>query len=267
MDRSRNDAQAALAHTVRELRRRLRWSRKELARRTKISERFLADIESGRANPSLQRLCELAAALDTSPQALITTRAAGDGATARTCIALLGLRGAGKSTVGKLLAGRLGAPFVELDERIEAAAGMRLAEIFELHGEAFYREKEMEVLRELLERADSFVLATGGGLVTNPEAWTFLRSRAHTVWLRAAPEDHWNRVVNQGDTRPMADHEHAFARLCALLAERDPLYGQAEVTVVTTGRPARKIAAELATRYAQLHDRRQRNNKVARRAR
>ncbi len=248
---------SALARTVRALRAEQGWSRKELANRAGLSERFLADIEGGSGNPSLLRLCQLAEALQTSPRSLLGSTDDDSfvaGKPRHRLIALLGLRGAGKSTVGKLLSERLACPFYELDAEIERAAGLSLAEMFALHGEAYYRRSERSALRELLETA-SFptVLATGGGLVTDLETYAMLRHDAHTVWLRADPRDHWERVVAQGDTRPMAAAgERAFSDLRTILEERDPLYRQAEVIVPTSGRRVEEIAKELATRFQRI---------------
>jgi len=127
-------------------------------------------------------------------------------------------------------------PFVELDRRVEQAAGMSLAEIFALHGEEYYRRLERETLERVLDEAGGrrLVLAAGGGLVTSPETYALLRRRALTVWLRAEPEDHWNRVVQQGDRRPIAEHPQAMAELRRLLATRQRLYAEADGTVDTS---------------------------------
>jgi shikimate kinase len=129
----------------------------------------------------------------------------------------------------------VGARFVEVDQHIEAAAGLSLAEIFELHGEAYYRRLEQDALRQLLAERDGarLVIATGGSIVTDPTNFTWLRERCTTVWLRASTVDHWNRVVDQGDQRPMAENPHAFAELEALMATRTPLYAQADHVVDT----------------------------------
>jgi XRE family transcriptional regulator, aerobic/anaerobic benzoate catabolism transcriptional regulator len=208
------------------------WSRRELSAACGVSERFLAQLEGGEGNISLVRFAEVAAALGTSPAALLAEPAAG--AEARP-VALLGLRGAGKSTVGAALAKRLRVPFVELDQRIEAAAELTLGEIFELHGEAYYRRLEHEVLSELLAHPRPMVLATGGSIVNDHANYALLRDRCRTVWLRARPADHWNRVIKQGDQRPMKANPHAFAELEALLAARAELYGECDVAIDTSG--------------------------------
>lgn len=226
---------------MRALRRARGWSRRDLARRADISERFLADVESADANPSLLRLVQLAGALEVELATLLGTPTANE----RRHVALLGLRGAGKSTIGPLLAARLERPFVELDACIAAASGLRLDEIFQLHGEAYYRAIERSELLRLLA-GEPCVLAVGGGIVTDAQSFAALRQRARTVWLRAAPEHHWQRVIAQGDTRPMADNEQAFVDLRRILAEREPLYRQAELIVDTSAQSVDAVVDELA---------------------
>jgi XRE family aerobic/anaerobic benzoate catabolism transcriptional regulator len=233
-----------VGHRVRAMRDRLGWSRRELSQRCGVSERFLAQLEVGDGNISLVRFAEVAAALGSTPAELLAD------ATPRpdtAPIALLGVRGAGKSTIGPALAKKLAVPFVEVDQRIEQAAGLRLSEIFELHGEAYYRRLEREVLMQLLADGVSKVLATGGSIVNDPMNFALLRERARTVWLRARPEDHWNRVVAQGDRRPMAGSPHAFEELRALLAAREGLYARAEHAVETSGRSIDQVVDEVAT--------------------
>ena len=219
-----------LGANVRALRKARDWSRRDLAEHTGISERFLADVETGVGNPSVLRLHTLATAFGVPLTALLE----GDGrGGAPRHIALLGLRGAGKSTIGPLLAQRLGIPFVELDTCIERASGLRIGEIFQLHGEAYYRATERAELLRLLA-GEPCVLAVGGGVVADPQSFQALRTRTRTVWLRADPEDHWQRVIAQGDMRPMADNEQAFADLRSILSTREPMYRQAEIVVDTS---------------------------------
>jgi XRE family transcriptional regulator, aerobic/anaerobic benzoate catabolism transcriptional regulator len=228
----------SLGHRVRALRLQRGWTLRELAQHSSVSTRFLVQLESGRGNISVRRLADLAGALNTSPAALLTPSERSE---PPVIIALLGLRGAGKTTVGRRLAKRLARLFVELDRRIEETANLSLAEIFALHGEDYYRRLEGDVLRQVLLEKQPIVLATGGGLVTSPETYQLLRNAAVTVWLRAKPEDHWNRVVRQGDRRPMTDHPQAMADLRALLAAREPLYASGSIVVDTSSRPITKV--------------------------
>ena len=227
---------------VRAHRERRGWSRRELASHCGVSERFLAQLETGDGNISLRRFAEVAHSLGTTPSALL---AVADAAPDVKPIALLGVRGAGKSAVGEALAKKLGVAFVELDQRIEEVSGLPLGEVFALHGEAYYRRIEREVLTQLLAEPQPMVLATGGSIVNDPTNYALLRSRCRTVWLRARAEDHWNRVVAQGDQRPMAENPHAFAELRALLTAREKLYARAEHTVETTGRRIAQIVGAI----------------------
>jgi XRE family aerobic/anaerobic benzoate catabolism transcriptional regulator len=232
---------ARLGANVRALRKARSWTRRDLAERTGISERFLADVEGGVGNPSLLRLASLAEVFGVELPALLVAAAAERAAH----VTLLGLRGAGKSTIGPLLAQRLAVPFVELDACIERASGLRIGEIFQLHGESYYRATERAELLRLLA-GEPCVLAVGGGVVTDPQSFQAVRTRSRTVWLRAAPEDHWQRVIAQGDMRPMADNEQAFADLRRILAEREPMYRQAELVVDTSARGVEQVVDELA---------------------
>jgi XRE family aerobic/anaerobic benzoate catabolism transcriptional regulator len=209
-----------LGDRVRTLRDARGLSRRELAERSRLSERFLAQVETGDGNPSVVTLAQIARALDTTTSDLLTLPVK------RKPVALLGLRGAGKSTIGRALAAKLRLPFVELDQLVEDAAGLSLQEIFVLHGEDDYRRLERESLDKLLARDERFVCAASGGIVTNPQAFERLRSQATTIWLRAKPEDHWNRVIEQGDRRPMANDPLAMERMRELLTRREPLYAQ-----------------------------------------
>ena len=211
---------------IRTLRNQRGWSRRELGEHCGLSERFLAQIETGRGNPSLKSVAEIAAALSLSPASLLSS--------ATDFVALLGLRGAGKTSVGRALSERLARPFIELDARIEDLAGLRLAQIFELHGEATYRELERDALERVLAAAPRAVVATGGGIVTDPATFDLLRERAITIWLHAEPEIHWERVASQGDRRSMVGDPRAIKRIRRLLAEREPLYRRADHEVDTS---------------------------------
>jgi XRE family aerobic/anaerobic benzoate catabolism transcriptional regulator len=219
-----------LGERARRLRLEQHLTLRELAERSGVSLRFLLQIESGRANVSVVRLADVATALGTSPAALLS-----DADKPRPLIALLGLRGAGKTTVGRKLAKKLRVPFVELDRKIEQAAGLALREIFTLHGEDYYRRLEREALERLVSQHEPMVVAAGGGIVTSPETMALLERHAVTVWLKAAPDDHWTRVVHQGDNRPMENQPQAMDALRALHASRESLYAAADLVVDTHG--------------------------------
>lgn len=225
-----------LANRVRASRRRRGWSRSELSRRSGISVRFLARVESGEGNISVSRLEELARALTCSPADLITELPA------RRVVVLLGMRGAGKSTVGPLVARGLGVAFVELDRLVVERSGLPLEQLFDLHGEAYYRRREREALGKLVDSGETLVAAASGGVVNDPATWSLIRERTIGVRLRAEPEDHWSRVVAQGDARPMADNPEAMQELRALLLEREERSAEAAITVDTSGRTPEEVA-------------------------
>lgn len=224
---------APLGAAVREARQARGDTIRGLAERSGVSERFLSDLERGRGNISIARLWAVSQALSVSLAELVAPL---DRARHGPILALVGLRGAGKSTIGAKVAERLGRPFLELDDRIEAAAGLPLSQIFEIHGDSYYRRLEREVLRAVLTEAgpEGLVVATGGGIVSDRTTWAMLRARAETVWLRADPEDHYARVMAQGDLRPMENRPSAMAELEALLAGRSALYAEADHEVDTT---------------------------------
>jgi XRE family aerobic/anaerobic benzoate catabolism transcriptional regulator len=232
-----------VAARVREARASRHWTIRELAERSGVSVRFLVQLEAGRGTISVKRLADLARAFSVAPADLLRDS---DLAAPR-IIALLGLRGAGKTTIGKQLARRLRVRFVELDREIEKAADMSLAELFSMYGEEHYRRLERETLARVLADRRGMVLATGGGIVASADTYAMLKANAVTVWLRAEPEDHWNRVVAQGDRRPMAGSPHAFEELRALLAAREGLYARAEHAVETSGRSIDQVVDEVAT--------------------
>ena len=235
------DVLRRVGQAVRAWRRVRGLSRRALEAASGVSTRFLAQIESGSGNISLRRLDDLARALEVPLVRLLDVppRDAGPH------LALLGLRGAGKSTIGPRVARRLEVPFVELDTLIEAAAGLPVGQIFEIHGEPHFRRVERETLRRFLAGSGPVVLATGGGLVTEPETLAVLREHCTTVWLSATPEDHYNRVLALGDRRPMGDNPHAMAELRALLVVRQPLYEQADLTVDTSTLTVEEAAARI----------------------
>ena len=229
-----------LGAQIRALREQQGLSVEQLAKRSQLSIRLITELQAGRANISLLRLLRVAEALGQSAGALLT--AAEEESQERNkqpnkqpmIIALLGVRGAGKSTIGARLAADLKLPFLELDRLVEREAGLSLEEIFALHGEEYYRRLEVEALRRLMRTSAGAVLATGGGIVTNPEAHELLERHTFTVWLKANVQEHWNRVVRQGAPRPMTSRPGAKAELRRMLAEREPLYRRAHYCIDTT---------------------------------
>jgi XRE family aerobic/anaerobic benzoate catabolism transcriptional regulator len=204
---------------------------REVALRAGLSSRFVSMVESGSGNISLARLEKLAAALDATAAGML---AESEAPPAERPVALLGLRGAGKSTLGARAADATGRRFVELDRLVEEAAGMPLGEIFAVHGEPYYRRLESLALERLVAGDGAIIVATGGGIVVAQTTFDFLRRACTTVWLRAAPRDHWERVTGQGDQRPMASRPDAMAELQAILAERAPLYRKADHVIDTS---------------------------------
>jgi len=237
-----------LGARLRELREERGVSLAELARRAGVSRRYLTEAEAGRANPTVLVLERLATALETRSASLLGGEAAGR---ASERVALLGLRGAGKSSVGRLLAHELEVPFVELDQRIEELAGLPLAELFDLRGPAAFERFEAEALERVLSEGERLVLATGGSLVSHAASFARLRATCRTVWLRAEPEEHYARVLAQGDRRPMRARPRAMEELRAILDERGPQYARCELVLATSGRTPAELARELAQRLAQ----------------
>lgn len=270
---------------VRTLRQQRGLTQAELAQQSGVSVRFLGQLEGGEGNISVERLGQIAEALEVSPGSLLQDEVEGPAiallsgvsellkyhrqdevrqalelarslllAPAGQRVALLGIRGAGKTTVGARLARRLKIPFLELDALVEKQAGLTLGAIFELHGEEYYRRLERQMLLSLFERP-SFVIAAGGSLVTVPEHYALLKRLGVTVWLKARPEDHWARVVAQGDARPMRNKPRAMEELRALFAARQPLYEQAALTVDTHQREADEVTDEVQRALAALSSR------------
>ena len=257
-----------LGERVRQTRARRGMTRRILAHDSGVSERYLAQLETGRGNISILLLKQIAQALDTPLQALVlegseppvdlvhTTEflrrlPAADLLEARRLliehfggvelqarrgrIALIGLRGAGKSTLGNILASRLDVPFIELDRLIEQESGVSLSVIFDLYGQSGFRRLERRCLDQVIERFPKFVLATGGSLVSEPATFERLLTMCFTIWLQATPAEHMRRVIAQGDMRPMADNREAMSDLKRILDVREPLYRKADAVINTSG--------------------------------
>ena len=271
------DFLARLGGKVRDARLRRGLTRKALADESAVSERYLAELEAGRGNISVLLLRQVAGTLglplaellrENEAQALELTliqeflarlprqrlarvRAqlqrdfGGNPAGRSERIALIGLRGAGKSTLGEALAGELKVPFIELDREIEREAGTSLSEIFLLYGQQGYRRYEQRCLENILEGQSRCVIATGGSLVSESATYDLLRSSCFTVWLKAKPEEHMARVMAQGDTRPMEGNTQAMADLKRILQSRAALYGQADAVVDTAGRSLKQSLKDL----------------------
>lgn len=256
-----------LGERIRRARARRGMTRKRLSHESGISERYLAELEAGRGNASIALLRQIAIAMNVALVELVDDRAEapvefelvverlrglatdelsevrrlllerfGDGAGRQGRIALIGLRGAGKSTLGQALASELGLPFVQVNAEIEREVGMSLDEIFNLLGQAAYRRLERRALDGIVERHARAVIETGGGLVADAGTFERLLSACFTIWLKATPEEHMARVVAQGDSRPMAGNREAMADLKRILAGREALYGKADAVLDTSGR-------------------------------
>jgi XRE family aerobic/anaerobic benzoate catabolism transcriptional regulator len=267
-----------LGERVRVLRSQRGMTRKALSQHAKVSERYLAQLEVGQGNGSIILLRRLARAIGTPVTALV-----GEGpepsidlqlltqhlermpaemlAEARRLvaerfgtpgdvsgghrIALIGLRGGGKSTLGRMLAEALGVPFIELDREIERRSGASLSEIFDMFGQQTFRRAEREALDDVLATHPQFVMATSGSIVTDAGTLERLLSSCRTVWVRAEPSEHMQRVLSQGDMRPMAHSARAMEDLLGILESRRPLYAKADMTISTSGRTPEQTLAEL----------------------
>jgi XRE family aerobic/anaerobic benzoate catabolism transcriptional regulator len=224
---------ARLGERVRAWRTEQAMTRRTLSEASGVSERYLAQLESGQGNMSVLLLRKVARAMHVPVERLVADEAPSPRA-AR--IALVGLRGAGKSTLGQMLADDLDVPFIELSREIEKLAGCSVREIHDLYGTNAYRRYERRALEETVQIYAEVVIATPGGIVSDPATFNELLSHCTTVWLQAAPEEHMGRVAAQGDTRPMAASKEAMDDLRRILAGRAAFYSKADLSVDTSGR-------------------------------
>jgi XRE family aerobic/anaerobic benzoate catabolism transcriptional regulator len=269
---------AEVGRLVRRGRAKRGMTRRQLAQGSGASERYLAQIESGQGNPSVIVLRSIAAALDVpiiellprpsgrtaalthvvdllgrmplselpAIAEMIERRAAADNAPDRARrIALVGLRGAGKSTLGVRLAAQFGCPFIELDRLVEQEYGARIPDLIEIAGLATFRRYERTCLERVIAEHEVAVIATAGGIVSNPETYALLLRRTHTVWIKARPDEHMARVMEQGDFRPMAQNREAMADLIAILDARRADYARAQAELDTSGDTADESFAKL----------------------
>jgi len=268
-----------LGERVRNARARRGMTRRALAQDSSVSERYLAQLETGQGNISIILLRQIAYAMNMSLADIVREGdeppielslideylrrlQPGQLSEARELliqrfgtvrerhgrIALIGLRGAGKTTVGHLLADHLNIPFIELTGQVETDVGMKTDEIFSLSGQAAYRRYERRSLERVIDQHPKAVIVTGGGSVSDPATYEMLLSACLTVWLKATPEEHMRRVIAQGDSRPMAGNPEAMEDLRRILRSREGLYAKADVTVDTTRLSPLQVKEELLTR-------------------
>lgn len=272
---SEDDFVRMVGERVRMARARRGISRKVLSELSGVSQRYLAQLEGGQGNISIALLKRIAVALDhriewlvgeddpwnsdalrvaalfraaTVEQkrrvlALLDPDNAGEQRGRR--VALIGLRGAGKSTLGRLAAAARDIPFVELNAEIEATSGMPVNELMALYGQEGYRRLERQAVERIAAAHDSVVLAVAGGIVSEPDTFNFLLRHFHTIWLKAKPEEHMSRVRKQGDTRPMAGNPAAMDELKTILTSRESLYAQSGAQVDTSGKEVEDSLADL----------------------
>jgi XRE family transcriptional regulator, aerobic/anaerobic benzoate catabolism transcriptional regulator len=276
---SEKDFLSALGKRVRQLRNSRQMTRKTVSQQADVSERHLAQLEAGEGNVSIVLLRRIAAALQVSLGDLFAVQADApaerqailqfldrlpphrledvverltrdfvpEQETRRQRIALIGLRGAGKSTLGAQLAAQKKVPFVELDREIEKETGMPLAEIFSLYGQSSFRAIEKRTLERVLKEYDRVVLSVGGGIVSEKENYDYLLGSCYTVWVRAQPEEHMSRVIAQGDFRAMAGSDRAMEDLRRILEAREPLYRKADMHLDTSGDSVEESFTKLET--------------------
>lgn len=266
---------ASVGQRIRDARQRIGLSRRELSEKSNVSPRYIAQLETGQGNISIALLMRLSDALDLRMEWLV---AEADpyhsevGAIATLLpsatkeqlerilavldpehpsrhrehrIALIGLRGAGKSTLGRLAADKLSLPFLELNDEIEQASGMAVTEVMALYGQEGYRRLERDALERIMATHDGLMLAVAGGIVSNPDSFNYLLRHYHTIWLRAEPEEHMARVRGQGDERPMAGNPDAMDELRKILTSREVLYARAAASVNTSRRTLEESLADI----------------------
>jgi len=276
--RAAADFLAALGREVRRARAKRGMTRRQLAQASHTSERYLAQIESGTGNPSVTVLRAIAQALDISAANLLGEPAAHSGARAALLdlvarlpeqslaeltqliearllpperadrarrIALIGLRGAGKSTLGRMLARHLGWPFIELDRVVEQDYGASIPDMIEIAGTVTFRRHERAALAHVIAQHDAAVITTAGGIVSDRENYALLLRRSHTIWIKARPEEHMSRVMAQGDFRPMAQNREAMADLVAILEARGSDYARAQAQLDTSSETVEQSFAKL----------------------
>lgn len=283
---------AALGARVREARAKRGMARRILARDSGVSERYLAQLEGGSGNPTVAVLRQIATAVDYPLAQLVTGEAGAEtapelapliarlralppnllpeardalnaiGRTGDTPegpspakakrIALIGLRGGGKSTLGRLLAERMDVPFVELNRIVERDYGGSVGEIMALSGQPAFRRLERRALENIVNENKTAIIATGGGIVSESSTFQLLLDRCHTIWIQAQPEEHMSRVIAQGDLRPMAKNEEAMEDLKAILAAREPAYRQADARVDTSGQTIQESLESLEVAARKL---------------
>ena len=260
---------------VRKARERKGIPRRVLSEISGVSPRYLAQLEAGEGNISIGLLQRVAIALDHRIEWLMTEddpwnseallvsdlyRSANAETRQRVMqllrpesakelraqrICLIGLRGAGKTTLGQKAGDALNIPFVELNREIEEQSGMPVNEVMAFYGQEGYRKLEAQAVTRVIQTHDSMILAVAGGIVAAPDTYTTLLNRFHTIWIKASPTEHMERVRAQGDTRPMAGNPEAMKELKSILTSREALYEKAEVSLDTTGKPFEESLQEL----------------------
>lgn len=239
---------ARLGERVRAWRNEQGMTRKALSAASGVSERYLAQLECGQGNMSVLLLRKVARAMGVQVDRLVAEE---ERSPRSERVALIGLRGAGKSTLGEKLARGLGVPFVELDKEVEKEAGAQLGEVFAMYGQDAFRRFEHRALERVLNQHERAVIATGGGLVTDPSTYDLLLQRCLCVWLKASPQEHMSRVIAQGDMRPFAGkmpgqgRSPALEEIKKLLEDRERLYARADLAIDTSGKSARQSMDQL----------------------